>query len=130
MASVEVRVGLPLFQPWRQGPLIAARRADVNRIEAEREATLREHAAMLEARLAQHAALAASVARARDVRLPLARQRAEAAAGAFGAGGIGANEVIAARRDALEAELDLIDLQERLTVIAAALTLQYSEAMP
>lgn len=130
MASVEVRVGLPLFQPWRQGPLIAARRADVNRVEAEREATLREHAAMLEARLAQHSALAASVARARDVRLPLARQRAEAAAGAFGAGGIGANEVIAARRDALEAELDLIDLQERLTVIAAALTLQYSEAMP
>jgi cobalt-zinc-cadmium efflux system outer membrane protein len=51
MASVEVRVGLPLFQAWRQGPLIDARRSDVVRVGAEREATLREHEAMLEAGL-------------------------------------------------------------------------------
>ncbi|MGH6950063.1 MAG: TolC family protein [Vitreimonas sp.] len=128
MASLEVRIGLPLFQPWRQGPLIAARGADANRVEAEREATLREHAAMLEALLAQHAALSASVVRARDVRSPLARQRAEAATGAFAAGSLGATELIAARRDALEAELDSIDLEERLTQTGAALTLQYTEA--
>ena len=130
MASVEVRVGLPLFQAWRQGPLIGARRADVARVGAEREATLREHEAMLEAGLAQHAALAASVARAREVRLPLSRQRAEASAGAFAAGSASASALIAARRDALEAEMDLIALEERLALTGAALTLQYAETGP
>lgn len=130
MASVEVRVGLPLFQPLRQGPLVDARRADVARVGAERDATLREHEAMLEAGLAQHAALSASVARAREVRLPRARQRAEAASGAFAAGNSSTSEVIAARRDALEAELDLIMLEERLAVTGAALTLQYGETAP
>ena len=128
MASVEVRVGLPLFQAWRQGPLIDARRADVARVGAERDATLREHEAMLEAGLAQHAALAASVARARDVRLPLSRQRAEAASGAFAAGSSSASALIGARRDALEAELDLVALEERLAMTGAALTLQYAES--
>lgn len=128
MASVEVRVGLPLFQAWRQGPLIDARRADVTRVGAERDATVREHEAMLEAGLAQHAALAASVARARDVRLPLSRQRAEAASAAFAAGSSSTSALIAARRDALEAELDLIALEERLALTGAALTLQYAEA--
>jgi len=128
MASVEVRVGLPLFQAWRQGPLIDARRADLARVGAERNAVLREHEAMLEAGLAQHAALTASAARARDVRVPLSRQRAEAASGAFAAGNASLPALIAARRDALEAELDLIMLEERLALTGAGLTLQYSEA--
>ncbi len=130
MASLEVRVELPLLQPWRQGPLIEARRADVARAGAEREAILREHAAMLEAGLAQYAALNASVARARDVRLPLARQRAEAAAAAFAAGALSSGEAIATRREALEAELDVIDLEERRALLGAALTLQYAEPTP
>lgn len=128
MASVEVRVGLPLFQAWRQGPLIDARRADVARAGADRDATLREHEAMLEAGLAQHAALSASVVRARDVRLPLSRRRAEASAGAFAAGNASTATLIAARRDSLEAELDLIELEERLALTGAALTLQYAES--
>jgi cobalt-zinc-cadmium efflux system outer membrane protein len=130
MASVEVRVGLPLFQAWRQGPLIDARRADLARAGAERDATLREHEAMLEGGLAQYAALDASVVRARDVRLPLARQRAEATSGAFAAGNSTASALIATRRDALEAELDLFMLEERLALTGVALTLQYGETAP
>jgi len=130
MASVEVRIGLPLFQPWRQGPLVEARRADLARVGAEREATVREHEAMLEAGLAQHAALAASFARAREVRLPRARLRAEAAADAFAAGNGSTRELIAARREALETELDLLMLEERLVITGAALTLQYTETTP
>ncbi|MBI3437872.1 MAG: TolC family protein, partial [Proteobacteria bacterium] len=42
MASVEVRIGLPLFQPWRQGPLVAARRDDETRVEAERNGAQRQ----------------------------------------------------------------------------------------
>lgn len=130
MASVEVRVGLPLFQAWRQGPLIDARRADLHRVGAERDATLRQYEAMLEAGLAQYAALDASVARARDVRAPLARQRAEAASEAFAAGNSSASALFAARRGALEAELDLSLLEERLALTGAALTLQFGEITP
>jgi outer membrane protein TolC len=130
MASVEVRIGLPLFQAWRQGPLVEARRADQGRVAAENAAAEREHIAMLEAGLADYAATEANLERARATRLPLARQRAEAAAGAFAGGAMSADALIAARRDALEAELDVIALSERRATLGAALTLQYAERTP
>jgi outer membrane protein TolC len=130
MASVEVRIGLPLFQAWRQGPLVEARRADQARVSAERAATEREHLAVLETGLAEYAATQANLERAHASRLPLARQRAEAAAGAFAGGTMNASALIAARRDALEAELDLIGLSERRAMLGAALTLQYAERAP
>lgn len=130
MASVEVRIGLPLFQAWRQGPMIEARRADARRVEAERTAAEREHGAMLERLLAEHASTTANLARARETRLPLAQQRADAAQGAFAAGTATSDRLIAARRDALEAELDVLDLEQRLAAIGAALTLQYGEIAP
>ncbi|MEQ1617656.1 MAG: TolC family protein [Terricaulis sp.] len=130
MASVELRIGLPLLQPWRQGPVIDARRADVSRVGAERVALEREHLAMLEARLAQHAALSANLARARDTRLPLARRRAEAAAAAYGAGTQTIAILIAARGQALEAEMDVLGLEEHVASLGATLTLQYGGVGP
>ena len=130
MASVEVRIGLPLFQPWRQGPLVEARRNDQRAVASERAATEREHLAMLETGLAEYAATQANLERARASRLPLARQRAEAAAGAFAGGTTNASDLISARRDALEAELDVIALSERLAMLGAGLTLQYGEVTP
>jgi hypothetical protein len=130
MASIEVRIGLPLFQAWRQGPLVEARKADQGRVVAEGAAAEREHLAMLEAGLADYAATSANLERARATRLPLARQRAEAAAGAFAGGTMNADNLIAARRDALEAELDVISLSERRAMLGAALTLQYAERTP
>lgn len=130
MASVEVRIGLPLFQGSRQGPIIEARRADARRVEAERAAVEREHAALLERQLAEHASTAANLARARDTRLPLAQRRAEAAQGAFAGGAATSEQLIAARRDALEAELDVLDLEQRLAALGAALVLQYGETVP
>ena len=130
MASVELRIGLPLLQPWRQGPVIDARRADVSRVGAERAAVEREHLAMLEARLAQHQALSANLARARNTRLPLAQRRAEAAVVAYGAGTQTIAILIAARGQALEAEMDVLDLGERVAGLGAALTLQYSGVAP
>ncbi len=130
MASVELRIGLPILQPWRQGPVIGARRADVNRVGAERAAAEREHLAMLEARLAEHQALAANLVRARDTRLPLARRRAEAAGAAYGAGTQTIAILIAARGQALEAEMDVLDLEERIAALGAALTLQYGGVAP
>jgi outer membrane protein TolC len=130
MASIEVRVGLPIFQPWRQGPLVGARRADVARVEADQGAAEREYGAALETMLAEHQALSANLERARNVRLPLARQRADASAGAFAAGRASAAEIIEARRALLEAELEVFDLEERRVLIGAALTMQYGESLP
>jgi outer membrane protein TolC len=132
MASVEVRIGLPLFQGSRQQPIIDARRADVGRVAAERRAAEREHGAILEAQLAEHAAVSANVARINEVRLPLARRRAAAAAGAFAAGGMSATEMIVARRDMLEAELENLELEQRRAALGAAMTLQYryGETLP
>ena len=130
MASIEVRVGLPLFQPWRQGPLVAARRADVARAEADRTAAEREYAAALDAQLAEYSALSANLERARSLRLPLATQRANAAAGAFAAGRANAVQLIDARHARLEAELETIELEERRALVGAALTMQYGESLP
>jgi outer membrane protein TolC len=130
MASVEVRIGLPLFQGSRQQPIVDARAADVARASAERRGAEREHEAMLEAQLAEHAAISANLARMREVRLPLARRRAEAAAGAFAAGRMNATDMIAARREMLEAELENLEFEQRLAVLGAAMTLQYGEDLP
>lgn len=130
MASIEVRVGLPLFQPWRQGPLVDARRADVARAEADRTAAEREYAAALDAQLAEYSALSANLERAHSLRLPLATQRASAAAGAFAAGRANAAQLIEARRAHLEAQLETIELAERRALVGAALAMQYGESLP
>lgn len=130
MASVELRIGLPLLQPWRQGPVIDARRADASRVGAERAALEREHLAMLETGLAEYEAARANLARARGTRLPRARQRAEAAVAAYGAGTSTIATLISARGQALEAEMDVVDFEERVASLGAALTLQYSGAQP
>ncbi len=130
MASVEVRVGLPLFQLSRQGPIVEARRADLISAGAEREAAAREHEAMLEASLAEFAALTANLERSRGTRLILARQRASAAIGAFAAGDMTLPELIEARGQALEEELDVLELEQLRAGLGAALSLQFSAPTP
>lgn len=130
MASVEVRIDLPLFQSGRQGPLIEARRAEVQGVEARQTAAEREILAALERQLAEHRASQANLRRARDTRLALARQRADAATGAFAGGALSAEQLILARRDALEAELNVLELEEHVSSLGAALTLQFGEMAP
>jgi outer membrane protein, heavy metal efflux system len=79
MVSIEVRVGLPLFSRNRQDPLISAKRAELARLEAEREAELRMHAAQINGTLAAWEAAHKRMALYLDERLPLARQRSRAA---------------------------------------------------
>lgn len=128
--SAEVRIGLPLFQGARQRPMINSKLDEVSRIGAERAALLREHSAALESRLAERDALMANLQRARDIRLPLARQRASASVGALAAGASSVTQALDARRDTFEAELDLIDLEERLSELNATLTLEYGDTAP
>ena len=129
MVSFGLKFGLPLFQSDRQTPTIDAKRADLRRVGSEREALLREHRAMLEARLAEHAQLVARLARARDVILPLARRQEAVGSAAHAAGKMNLAGLFAVRLEAKEAELDRLDLERRLALVDAWLTLEYSEAL-
>ena len=129
MFSLGVRFKLPLFQSDRQTPTIDARRADLKRVGSEREALLREHRAMLEARLAEHAQLAGRLTRARDVVLPLAREQESVASAAHEAGTLDLAGLFAMRLEAKEAELDRLDVERRLALVDAYLTLEYGEAL-
>ncbi|MHB1590071.1 MAG: TolC family protein, partial [Sulfuricella sp.] len=54
MASIQFSFDLPVFAARRQNPQIAAKRAELIRIDAERETTMREHAQMLATDLAAY----------------------------------------------------------------------------
>lgn len=125
--SLGLKFSLPLFQSTRQSPTIDARRADVRRADAEYDARFREHTAMLEAKLVEHASLDSRLTRARDIILPLARQRESVAVAAHAAGTLPLASLITARAMVLEAELDRIELEHRLSLVDAFLTLQYGE---
>ena len=128
MISLGVRFKLPLFQSDRQAPVIDARRADLSRVGLERDALLREHRAMLEARLAEHDQLAGRLIRARDVVLPLARAQEALASASHEAGTLDLAGLFAARLEAKEAELDRLDVERRLALVDAYLTLEYGGA--
>jgi outer membrane protein, heavy metal efflux system len=127
MASVQVSFDLPIFSGSRQDPKIAARRAERASLDAERDATLREHVAMTEADLAEYHRLANVTARQREVLLPLATEKIALAMAAWRGGKGSLAEVIAARRERIDTELKIIELDGQRRQIAARLHYVNSE---
>jgi outer membrane protein TolC len=127
MVTMQVSFDLPLFTASRQEPIIAARQADRSALEAEREATLLEHAAMLEADLAEHQRLARAVARQREVLLPLAVEKVRLALAAWRGGKGSLTDLVAARRERVDAELRAIALDGERLQLAARLFYTYSD---
>ncbi len=127
MISVGVTFSLPLFQSSRQAPRIEARYADLQRARAEQEAVLRQYRAHLDGMLADHAALIDQLARLNDVRLPLARQRAELARSGLAAGSQSVDAALKARIDVLEMEFEQIGLRQQTAQLGAVLTLEHGE---
>ena len=127
MVSVQLSFQLPLFAGSRQDPMIAARRAQVRQLEGEQDAALREHTAQLEADLAEYQRLQRAVERSRETLLPLAEERVRLALADYRAGNSALSEVLAARRQRLEARLQDIDLQGQLAATAARLYFAYGE---
>ncbi|HEX7972274.1 MAG TPA: TolC family protein [Thiobacillus sp.] len=127
MVSLQASIDLPLFPGSRQDPKIAAKRAERAGLDAEREATLREHAAMLDSDLAEHQRLANAVKRQREVLLPLATEKIELATAAWRGGKGSLAEVIAARREHVDAELKIIELEGLRRQVAARLYYAYGD---
>lgn len=104
MASLQFTIDLPLFARHRQDPVIAARKADVRRLEAERDSGLRAYQAELRQVLIEWEQAGAQLEQFDGELLPLARERSRAALAAYRSG-------VADLRlatDALEDEIDLL----------------------
>ncbi|TXH74016.1 TolC family protein [Thiobacillus sp.] len=127
MASLQVSFDLPVFPGSRQDPKIAAKRAERTGLDAEREATLREHTAVLETELADYQRLVNAVRRQREVLLPLAEEKVTLAMAAWRGGKGNLAELIAARRERIDVELKLIELDGRRRQTAARLHYAYGE---
>ena len=128
MVNLQFTFDLPVFTHSRQDPRIAAKRAEVARVEAQREAMLREHTEDLEAQLAQYELLNRQLARLEGTRLPLARQQVDTQAASYRGGQGDLSEWFTARRELLEEQLRQIQLQGQQAAVVARLHFIYGEA--
>lgn len=106
MFSIEFRIGLPLFSGKRQEPEIRAKQAEVRRLEAERETDLRMHAEEISQVIVRWQSVRERLALFEQERLPLAKERREAALASYRSGG-------ASLSDALASVAQEIELQQR-----------------
>jgi outer membrane protein TolC len=130
MVSLMFTLDLPVFPGKRQDPQIAAKRAERLKLDAEREAALREHTEMLETDLAEYEQLERSLQRQKETLLPLAQKKVELALAAYSAGKLELITVIAARRDLIDLSLRTIDLAGQRAQTAARLHFAYGEDTP
>jgi len=127
MATVQVSFDLPVFAATRQDPKIAARLAEREGVDAEREAVMREHASMLEADFAEYQRLDKAVRRQREVLLPLAGEKVNLALAEWRGGKGDLANLAMARRERIEAELMALALEGERQKMAARLHYAYGE---
>ena len=130
MVSVQFTFALPVSPGTRQDPIIAAKTQELTRIDAERDAMLRDHAESLESDLGDYQALTRQVARSRSVALPLAQEKVDLTASSYRAGKGELAALVAARAALVEERLRLIDLEGRQAAAAARLHYAEGEGRP
>jgi cobalt-zinc-cadmium efflux system outer membrane protein len=121
MVSLEVTIGLPIFAGSHQDPLIAAKRHDLSRIESERDAMLRDHTQELEANLAEYEVRTRQLARLREVRLPLARQKVDYQLASYRAEKGDLSAVLTARRELIDERMAELGLEAQREATLAKL---------
>ena len=125
MVSAGVSMTLPLFARSRQNPRIAARQSAAQQAGAEREDARRTLAAELEAGLADHRMHHSQWQRARQVLLPLARERAELETASYSAGRASLTDAIEAKTALADAELTALDREAAVATDAVRLTITF-----
>ncbi|MEO7773869.1 MAG: TolC family protein [Steroidobacteraceae bacterium] len=111
MVSLQFRIGLPLFARDRQDPQIAAKGADLRRLQAERESEVRMHDTQIQEMLARWQSLGVQLTRFDKELLPLSKERHRAAMAGLSGGRGDLKAVI----DAATTRGDLLIEQARLT---------------
>ncbi len=127
MVSVQFTFEIPVSPSTRQDPRIAAKQQELSRIDADREAMLRDHANELENDLADYQALTRQLERADQTTLPLAQQKLDLQYAGYRAGKSDLTAVLAARRDIVDQRLRIIDMEAQRTGMAAQLYFAYGE---
>lgn len=127
MVTLQFTFDLPLFQSTRQSPQSAARRAELDRIDAEREVMLREHAQILAADLAESVRLERAIERQQTTALPLAQEKLALQTASYRAGRADLTLLLAARRELVDARLKAIDLASQHALLASRLHFTYGE---
>jgi outer membrane protein TolC len=127
LVSVGVKVDLPFFTKRRQEPLIAARAREADAARLEREAAESELRASLQADVADHEMHHDRLVRAREVLVPLARQRAELDRTGYAAGTVGLGIALGSAVALAEAELDALDREIMVARDAIRINLTYGK---
>ena len=115
MVMLEVRVDLPVFPGSRQNPAIASQQAKRRALDADRESSVREHAAMLEAEVAEYQRLQQADRRYSDVLLPLADKKVELSLASWRNGAGTLTEVLARGARGSQCACRLSTIPERYT---------------
>lgn len=121
MMSFQLVFDLPWDRERRQQPRLIAKQREAARIEAERDDTLRRHAEEVDAQLAELKALDAQHARLQQLALALNTERVTLALASYQAGRGDLGTVLAARREAVETRLRLIDLDAQRAALRVRL---------
>ncbi|TAK78007.1 MAG: TolC family protein [Aquabacterium sp.] len=122
MVSVQLTFELPVSVATRQEPLVAARLKDVERLQAEQEDARRRVQADVQTQLAELQRLERGVRRQTEAAVPLAQERSRLALAGYESGRGDLASVLAARRDAVQAQLRLLELESLLMAQRARLT--------
>jgi len=130
MVSAQVSIGLPLFQRTRIDSTISAKHAEVTRITAQRDATLRELTEGLSVQVADYLAVTRQTERMRNIRLPLAQKKIELQLASYQANQQTLAALLDARRELINERFNLVELQARQAALAATLYFTYGEGAP
>jgi outer membrane protein, heavy metal efflux system len=125
MVSLQFTLDLPLFTKTRQDPKIAAKRQELTRVEAQREAMLRDHTQELDAELAEYEVTTRQLARLREVHLSLAQQKVDYQFASYRAGKADLTAVLNARRELIDTRLREIEVEGKRTATVAKLYFFY-----
>jgi len=127
MVSFQFTFDLPWQRGQRQQPQLLAKRKDAERIEAEREETMRRHREELEAQLAELQALDSQRERLAANGQALAGERVALALASYQAGRGDLGAVLAARREAVDTRLRLIELDAQRSALRVRLNTLVAE---
>ena len=121
MLSFQFTFELPWQKERRQGPLIAARESEAQKIEADRAELERRHAQEADEQLAELQALERQHERARTAALRLAQERVALALAGYESGRESLAAVLTARREQLDARMRVIELDAQRADLRARL---------
>lgn len=114
MFSVEFRVGLPLFAGQRQDPAIASKRAELRKVEAERETELRMHRSDVTQMVADWEILRARRDAYLSELLPLGKERVQLAIAALEAGRGDVKSALTAQQNYVELQMQALEIEGQL----------------